>query len=116
MQERSVQQPRVVVITGGTSGVGRALARRFAEDGAAVAVLARGYDALVATARDIEERGARSLALHVDVADPSAVFAAADRIEAELGPIDVWINNAMTTVFGRASDVTPEEFRRVTDV
>jgi NAD(P)-dependent dehydrogenase (short-subunit alcohol dehydrogenase family) len=106
----------VVVITGGTAGVGRALARRFANDGEAVAVIARGRDGLVATAREIEALGGRALAINADVAHAEEMFAAADRIEFELGPIDVWINNAMTTVFGPFERIRPSEYRRVTDV
>jgi len=106
----------VVVITGGTAGVGRATARRFARDGSAIAVLARGQDGLAATAREIEELGGRALAIEVDVARADEVAAAADRVERELGPIDIWINNAMTTVFGRVDATTAEEYERVTDV
>jgi NAD(P)-dependent dehydrogenase (short-subunit alcohol dehydrogenase family) len=106
----------VVVITGGTAGVGRAVARRFASDGEAVAVIARGRDGLVATAREIEALGGRALALNADVAHAEEMFAAADRIEYELGPIDIWINNAMTTVFGPVDRIRPSEYRRVTDV
>jgi len=104
------------VITGGTAGVGRATACRFARAGDAVAVLARGRDGLVATAADIERLGGRALAIAADVADPIQVDAAAQRIERELGPIDVWINNAMTTVVGPVGEVEAAEFRRVTDV
>jgi NAD(P)-dependent dehydrogenase (short-subunit alcohol dehydrogenase family) len=108
---------RTIVITGGTAGVGRATARRFAREGERVAVLARGADGLAATLRDLEQLGSpAALALPCDVSDPEAVAAAALVIEDELGPIDVWINNAMTTVFGRVDDVTPAELRRVTDV
>ena len=107
---------KVVVITGGTAGVGRATARRFAADGWDVAVLARGSEGLAATAREIQAAGGRALALAVDVADATQVFSAADRIERELGPITVWINNAMTTVFGRVRDIAPHELQRVTDV
>jgi NADP-dependent 3-hydroxy acid dehydrogenase YdfG len=106
----------VIVITGGTAGVGRATARRFAREGCAVAVLARGQDGLDATAREIEQLGGRALALSVDVADAEQVFAAAHRIERTLGPITIWINNAMTTVFGPIDAISPAELRRVTDV
>ncbi len=110
-------QTRVVVITGGTAGVGRATARRFATSGASVAVLARGREGLEATRQELMRLGARSaLAIPCDVARAAEVFAAADQIERELGPIDVWINNAMTTVFGRFRTLEPEEFERVTDV
>jgi NAD(P)-dependent dehydrogenase (short-subunit alcohol dehydrogenase family) len=107
----------VVVITGGTAGVGRATAQRFARDGASVAVLARGRDGLAGTERELRELGARGvLAIECDVAHADQVFAAAHRIEQELGPIDIWINNAMTTVFGRFESITPEQFERVTQV
>jgi NAD(P)-dependent dehydrogenase (short-subunit alcohol dehydrogenase family) len=107
----------VVVITGGTAGVGRATARRFAQAGAKVAVLARGEDGLRGTARDLEQLGAaRVLAIPCDVASAAQVFAAAEQIERDLGPIDLWINNAMTTVFGRFTSLTPEQFERVTQV
>ena len=107
---------RVIVITGGTAGVGRATARRFASEGDAVAVLARGRDGLTATAAEIEQLGGRALAIAADVADPVQVEAAAERIERELGPIDVWINNAMTTIVGPVAEIAPAELRRVTDV
>jgi NADP-dependent 3-hydroxy acid dehydrogenase YdfG len=107
---------RVIVITGGTAGVGRATARKFASEGDAVAVLARGRDGLAATAADIEHLGGRALAIATDVADPAQVEAAAERVERELGPIDVWINNAMTTVVGPVAEIAPVELRRVTDV
>jgi len=107
----------VVVITGGTAGVGRAIARRFAEDGARIAVLARGRYGLDATAAELVQLGAsRVLAIQCDVAHAEQVFAAAERIERALGPIDIWINNAMTTVFGRFQSLTPRQFIRVTDV
>lgn len=96
--------------------MGRAVARRFAREGARVAVLARGQTGLDATLHELRSYGTDALALSVDVADAEQVRAAAERVERELGPIDVWINNAMTTVYGRVDDITPEEFRRVTDV
>jgi NAD(P)-dependent dehydrogenase (short-subunit alcohol dehydrogenase family) len=93
------------------------VARRFAEDGARIAVLARGPAGLRATAVDLVERGAAAaLAIPCDVADEGQVEAAAARVERELGPIDIWINNAMTTVFGKFESVKPDEFRRITDV
>jgi NAD(P)-dependent dehydrogenase (short-subunit alcohol dehydrogenase family) len=107
---------RVVVITGASAGVGRATARRFAEEGAAVGLLARGPERLEAAAREIRTAGGEALAVPVDVADAEAVAAAATRVEEELGPVDVWVNNAMATVFGPVADLTPDEFRRVTEV
>ncbi|HLU68679.1 MAG TPA: SDR family oxidoreductase [Kofleriaceae bacterium] len=106
----------VVVITGASAGVGRATARQFARRGARIALLARGEDGLRGAARDVEMAGAVALPISVDVSDPAALEEAAERVEAELGPIDVWINNAMTTVFGRAVQLGPDELRRVTDV
>jgi short-subunit dehydrogenase len=111
------QHSSVVVITGGTAGVGRATARRFAASGAKIAILARGQDGLDATARELPQLGAAGvLAIACDVAEASQVFAAAARIDQELGEIDLWINNAMTTVFGRFRSLTPEQFERVTRV
>jgi NAD(P)-dependent dehydrogenase (short-subunit alcohol dehydrogenase family) len=107
---------KVVVITGASAGVGRATARAFADRGATVALLARGVDGLKATRRDIEEAGSEALDLPCDVADADAVEAAADTVEAELGPIDIWVNDAMVGVFAEFIDVAPEDFRRVTEV
>ena len=107
---------QVVVITGGSAGVGRATARAFAERGADVALLARGQAGLEGAAKDVEAAGGRALPIPTDVSDWVAVDAAADRVEAELGPIDVWVNDAMTTVFAWFHDVDPEEFRRATEV
>jgi short-subunit dehydrogenase len=106
----------VVVITGATAGVGRAVARRFARDGADVALIARDHVALEALRREVEDAGGRALVLPIDVADAAAVEAAALSVEEALGPIDIWINNAMTTVFSFFEDVSPEEFRRATEV
>lgn len=111
-----IGRPPVVVVTGASSGVGRAVARRFASDGALIGLLARGERALVATAEEVDERGGKGLAIPTDMSEPEQVEAAADRVEAELGDIDVWINNAMTTVFGFFEDYTPEEFERATRV
>jgi NAD(P)-dependent dehydrogenase (short-subunit alcohol dehydrogenase family) len=106
----------VVVITGASAGVGRATARRFAMAGSAVALLARGSDGLEAAAADVREFGGQALPIAVDVSDAAAVGDAARRVEAELGPIDIWINDAMVTVFSPVWEMTPEEFRRVTEV
>ena len=107
---------QTVVITGASAGVGRALAQLYGARGARVALLARGTDGLEGARRDVEARGGTALALPVDVADHDAVEAAADQIERDLGPIDVWINNAMTSVFSPIAEMTPDDFRRVTDV
>ena len=112
----SSSRAETVVITGGTAGIGRATARAFARRGCNVAVLARGADGLGATERDIEDLGGKALAIATDVADWKAVEVAADRIERELGPIDIWVNNAFAGIFSRFMDVTPEEYERVTAV
>ncbi|MFN2505364.1 MAG: SDR family oxidoreductase, partial [Acidimicrobiales bacterium] len=107
---------RVVVVTGATAGVGRATARAFAARGDSVALLARSSDGLAAARDEMTRAGVASLALPVDVADAQAVDEAATRVEDVLGPIDVWVNNAMTSVLAPVQDTSPEEFRRVTEV
>ncbi len=107
----------VVCVTGASAGIGRAIALAFAAEwGAAVALIARSAEALDEVRREVDRLGGKGLALPVDVADDKAVFEAAEQVERALGPIDVWINDAMVTVFGRVEDLTPDELRRVTDV
>ncbi len=106
----------VVVITGASAGVGRAVARAFARRGASIALLARGAAGLDGARREVEEAGGRALVMPTDVSDPDAVESAALRTESEFGPIDVWINNAMTSVFSPVKDMTAAEFKRVTEV
>ncbi|HEX9988504.1 MAG TPA: SDR family oxidoreductase [Chloroflexia bacterium] len=108
--------PEVVVITGASAGVGRATAIAFARRGARIGLLARGRDGLEGAKRDVEEAGGEALVLPVDVADPEAVEAAATAVEERFGPIDIWVNNAMTSVLSPLKEMTPDEFRRVTDV
>jgi NAD(P)-dependent dehydrogenase (short-subunit alcohol dehydrogenase family) len=105
-----------VLITGASSGIGRATVRRFAGPGTRIALVARNREALDAAAREVEAAGGEALTLPTDVADPAAVDAAASAAEEALGPIDIWINVAMTTVFAYFEDVEPDEFRRATDV
>ena len=105
-----------VVITGAGAGVGRATARAFGRAGASVALLGRGRDGLEAAAKEVEAEGGRALVVEVDVADAGAVEAAAETAEQELGPIDVWVNNAMVTVFAPVDEIGADEFKRVTEV
>jgi NADP-dependent 3-hydroxy acid dehydrogenase YdfG len=107
---------KVVAVTGASAGVGRATVRLLAARGADVGLIARTEERLVAAAREVEQAGRRACIAPADVADAAAVEAAATRIEAELGPIDVWVNAAMAAVLANVWDCTPEEFRRVTDV
>lgn len=108
--------PPVVVICGGSAGVGRATAHRFAAAGYRVGLLARGAQALADTEDELQQRGTRTLGIGVDVADAAAVLEAARRIEHELGPVQVWINCAMTTVFSPVRQLSAEEIQRVTSV
>jgi NAD(P)-dependent dehydrogenase (short-subunit alcohol dehydrogenase family) len=105
-----------VVVTGASSGVGRACAREFGRRGAHVALIARSQDGLGAAAREVEELGGRALVFPLDVADADAVEAAAAATEEQLGPIDVWVNNAMVSVFSPVAELSPDEVRRVTEV
>ena len=106
----------VVVITGASAGVGRATARAFAGRGYDVALIARDADRLAAAEAEVIAKGRRALALPLDVADPEAVEAAAPRVEADLGPIDVWVNGAMASTLAPVDQLPSEEIRRVTDV
>jgi NAD(P)-dependent dehydrogenase (short-subunit alcohol dehydrogenase family) len=116
MDEEKDHNREVVVITGASAGVGRATARIFAQRGARLGLLARGKDGLEGARRDVESVGGTALALPTDVANPEQVEAAAAAVEAAFGPIDIWINNAMTSVFSPFKQMTADEFRRVTEV
>jgi NAD(P)-dependent dehydrogenase (short-subunit alcohol dehydrogenase family) len=106
----------VVVITGASGGVGRATARRFARDGARIGLIARGREGLQATVQDVREAGGEALVLPCDVTDYAQVDAAASAVQDAFGPIDVWVNNAMVTVYAEFLDIEPEEYRRATEV
>lgn len=110
-----MKKPAVVVVTGASAGVGRAAARVFAERGARVGLLARGRDGLEMAAKEVEAAGTQALPVPTDVADPGAVETAAQEIERDLGAIDVWVNNAMTSVFAPFVEVEVDEFRRVNE-
>ena len=107
---------QVVVVTGASAGIGRATVLAFARRGASIGLLARGRAGLEGARREVEEAGGSALVLPTDVADPAQIEAAAAAVEERLGPIDVWVNNAMATVFSRFDEITPDEFRRATEV
>ena len=110
------RKPEVVVVTGASAGLGRAIIRAFAREGAHIGLLARGRDGLEAAGREVESLGGRALVLAVDVANPDEVDQAAETIEREFGPIDIWINNAMVSVFSPVREMTAADYKRVTDV
>jgi NADP-dependent 3-hydroxy acid dehydrogenase YdfG len=113
LTERSAD---TVVVTGASAGVGRATAIAFAPKGFNVGLIARGREGLEGAERDVKAAGGRALVLPLDVADAEAVSAAAERVIAEWGKIDVWVNDAMATIFSPVHEIKPEEFRRVTEV
>lgn len=111
------KKPRVIVITGASAGLGRAVAKAFARsEHAHIGLIARGKEGLEAAKRDVEKLGGKALVLPADVSDPDAVEAAATRVESELGAIDVWVNDAMTSVFSPVKAMTAAEFKRVIEV
>ncbi len=110
------KQAEVVVITGASGGIGRAAARRFGADGAKVALLARGRRGLDGAAAEVQQAGGQALVLPIDVAEPDQVEAAASSVEDAFGPIDIWVNDAMVTVYAEFLDIEPDEFKRATDV
>jgi short-subunit dehydrogenase len=113
-QSRPSQE--VVVVTGASAGIGRALIQALAREGARIGLIAREPSRLESAQREVEQLGGQALVFPVDVADYAALRRAAESIEDKFGPIDAWINNAMTSVFSPVHQITPEEFRRVTDV
>lgn len=111
-----MSQHEVVVITGASAGVGRATVREFAKHGAWIGLIARGHDGLEGARREVEAEGGRALVVPTDVADHQQVEQAARQIEDKLGPIDIWVNDAMASVFSPIKEMTAEEFKRVTEV
>src|SRR2546430_1502200 len=107
---------RVIVVTGASAGVGRATVQAFAREGARIALIARGRAGLNGARRDVEKLGGEALVLPLDVADATAIEKAAQKIEKKFGPIDVWVNNAMASVFSPIKEMSAEEFKRVTEV
>lgn len=116
MTRKMHARTKTVVVSGASAGVGRAVARRFAEEGANVVLMSRDRERLEQAAREVEELGGKALVCPTDVADPEAVEEAAERAEQEFGPIDVWINVAMVTIFGPVDSISPDEFKRSTEV
>jgi short-subunit dehydrogenase len=112
----STGRPEVVVITGAGAGLGRAIVQEFAKHGASIGLVSRGEERLEDARRDVEQLGGRAIVLPGDVADPETTERAAARTEQEFGPIDVWVNDAMTTVFSPFHQMTPDDFRRATEV
>jgi NAD(P)-dependent dehydrogenase (short-subunit alcohol dehydrogenase family) len=104
------------MITGASAGVGRAAAKAFAREGARIGLIARGRAGLEGARRDVEANGGQALALPLDVSDAAAIEHAAGEVEEKFGPIDVWVNNAMASVFSPIKEMTPDEFKRVTEV
>jgi short-subunit dehydrogenase len=111
-----MKKGKVIVITGAGAGVGRATARAFGKLESKVGLIGRGADRLETAKQEIEKLGGKALVLACDVADPEAVENAAERVEQEFGPIDIWVNNAMVTVFAPFKAITASEFKRVTEV
>lgn len=108
--------PRIIVVTGSSGGIGRASAIAFGARGDTVVLLARGEKGLAGAAEQVERAGGRAYVMPADVADPDQVIAVADKVEAEIGPIDIWVNVAFTSVFAPFEQIKPEEYRRVTEV
>jgi len=112
----TLSKPEVVVITGASAGVGRATVQAFAKQGAYIGLVARGRDGLEGARQEVEAAGSKALVLPTDVAHAEQVEAAAAAVEEQLGPIDIWVNNAMASVFSPIKEMTAEEFKRVTEV
>src|SRR5437763_6337385 len=109
-------KPEVVVVTGASAGVGRAAVREFARQGAHIGLVARGRDGLQGARREVEAAGGKALVVPTDVADADAVEASAAAVEKKFGSIDVWVNDAMASVFSPVTEMKPEEYKRLTEV
>lgn len=113
---KAKRSSRTIVITGASAGLGRAMTRAFANEGARIGLIARGRDGLEGAKRDVEQLGGEAMILPLDVANAAAVENAAAQVEEKFGAIDVWVNNAMTSVFSPIKKMTPDDFKRVTEV
>lgn len=111
-----MNKPEIVVVTGASAGVGRAVVREFAKSGAWIGLLARNPERLEAAREEVICAGGKAVAIPTDVTDPGGVDAAAEQVEEQLGPIDVWVNGAMATIFSPFLEITPEEYKRATEV
>ncbi len=116
MHSSKFERPRTIVITGASAGIGRAIAREFAKEHARIGLIARNKEGLEAARKEVEALGGEALVLPLDVSDFRALDAAASKIEETFGPIDIWVNNAMSSVIGMFKDVDMDEFKRVTEV
>ncbi len=116
MKAIKTQTPQVVVVTGASAGVGRAVACAFAKHGAHIGLLARGHEGLEGARREVEALGGKALAIPTDTSNAEQLEAAATKVEETFGPIDVWVNDAMVSVFSPFKEMKPEEFKRVTEV
>jgi hypothetical protein len=108
-----MSKPEIVVVTGASAGLGRAIVRAFAQEGVHVGLIARGREGLEGAHREVEELGGKAVVYRADVADATQVEAAAAVIEEQLGPIDIWVNNAMTSVFSPIKEMTEAEFKAI---
>ncbi|HEU0002620.1 MAG TPA: SDR family oxidoreductase [Ktedonobacteraceae bacterium] len=116
MRSHTKKEPQVIVVTGASAGVGRAIVQAFARRGAHIGLLARGHDGLEGARREVEEFGGKALVIPTDTSDADQVEAAATKVEETFGPIDIWINVAMASVFSPVKEMKPEEYKRVTEV
>src|ERR1051326_5525876 len=116
MKTQTRTKPEVVVVTGASAGVGRAIVQAFARRGAHIGLLARGHEGLEGARREVEEFGGKALVIPTDTANADQVEAAAAKVEETFGPIDLWINVAMASVFSPVKEMKPEEYKRVTEV
>lgn len=110
------QTPEVVVITGASAGIGRAVVQAFAKRGAHIGLIARGEAGLEGARREVEALGGKAIAIPTDVSDAAAVDRAASQVEETFGPIDIWVNDAFTSVFSEFKDISPDDYKRVTEV
>src|SRR5579883_1199058 len=116
MSSQTGTRPEVVIVTGASAGVGRAIVQAFARRGAHIGLLARGHEGLEGARRDVEKLGGKALILPTDTANADQVEAAASQVEQAFGPIDIWINVAMASVFSPVKEMKPEEYKRVMEV